>query len=136
MLSPLSIYSEYSNFVYLVQMKYGWNSITFRMMMKSCLEKIFLKSHNVQSFFHKNIFTSQRGGFSHKNKNKVHTKKDLLRALRDFKKIFVVDADTKNETLSKKCHPYSIFTGIISSWCRSSKRVIRTGVEIQKKSYL
>ena len=42
---------------------------------------------------------------------KFSNKNDLLCTWRDFKKIFMVDVDMVNETLSQKFHSYSILAG-------------------------
>ena len=79
-------------------------------MTKSGLEKIFLKSHHVQSL-RKSVLLPKQLDFA--QNYKFSNKDDLLCAMRmqGFKKIFVVDIDMINETLKPTFHPYSIFTG-------------------------
>ena len=101
---------SYSTFVNPVKMKYGLNSIIFglKMMMKSGLEKIFLKSQDAKSLFQK-IFifiewwiVAQNYKFSNKN-DSAHGG--------DFKEKKILCRDKWN--FKQKISPiaYSIFTG-------------------------
>ena len=74
------------------------------MMVKSGLEIIFWKFLRAEGILlHKKEVFVQHYKFSNKNY--------IFSACRVLKKIFVWYADTINETLSQKFHPYSILAG-------------------------
>ena len=80
-------------------------------MVKSGLEKIFLKSLHAQSLFRKIFFTSQKGGFLHQIANTV-IKMTFFAHGGISIKLFVVYLHIINKYLSYKFNPYSILTGL------------------------
>ena len=77
-------------------------------MVKSGLEKLFLKSMHAKSLFRKIFLVHRKVGFC--QNCKFSNKNDIFSAWRDFNIFFVMYVHVINETLSHKLHPYSILS--------------------------
>ena len=89
-------YMRNPDMVYVLKMEYvsKINIFGLKMMVKSGLEKIFLKFLHAQGLFQTSWFTLYKWGF--RSKYKFSTKNDLLCAWRDFNRNFF-DVCTYNE---------------------------------------